>query len=70
MLTSGEAVMFRFIPKVPRKEEKTTGGKRPIFSTRRLDPPLESAFIFPANEPRGFRVNERKKGKKPISENQ
>ena len=58
--------MYRFRPVAPKKEGNPTEERRPVFAGRRVEPPLESAFIFPASGPKGLRIHDGKKGKRPV----
>lgn len=59
--------MLRFAPRVTRKDRDSEAEKRPTFGARKLEPRLESSFVFPAEKYIGLKLNDRKKGKKPVS---
>jgi hypothetical protein len=59
--------MFRApYPYLKSTQDNEVGGK-PRILTPRTEPNLKSTTLYPAERVTGLRVNERKKGKEPVS---
>ena len=58
--------MLRFLP-VAAKRGQTKDAKKPAtFGIRKLEPRLESSFVFPAETYTGLKLNGGKKGEKSV----